>query len=133
MEKIYLVYAYGGEYEDKWDMTIKAFSTREKADAFVEELKNKPTLSNEQYAEVQNRMSMKECDIFEKYMTADGTKIDPAKRDAYEKEIDDLYNNFEYDYVKEHYGLDKEEYAQISFNIDNDFSGYRVKEVPFGD
>ncbi len=34
MTSIYIVVAYGGEWEDKWEQNIKAFSSLEKAEAF---------------------------------------------------------------------------------------------------
>ena len=35
MTKIYVVVAYGGEWDDAWQRNVKAFHTKEKADEFV--------------------------------------------------------------------------------------------------
>lgn len=38
--KIYIVQAYGGEYEDSWTSNVKAFKTKEKAEEYVHECKD---------------------------------------------------------------------------------------------
>lgn len=44
--KIYIVQAYGGEYEDSWTSNVKAFKTKEKAEEYVRECeKNVPEYS----------------------------------------------------------------------------------------
>ena len=45
--KIYIVHEYGGEYEDKWDTILGAFTTLEKA----QELRDRKKKENDEYSE----------------------------------------------------------------------------------
>lgn len=45
--KIYIVHEYGGEYEDKWDTVLGAFTTLEKA----QELRDRKKKENDEYSE----------------------------------------------------------------------------------
>ena len=44
--KIYIVHEYGGEYEDKWDTILGAFTTLEKA----QELRDRKKKENDEYS-----------------------------------------------------------------------------------
>ena len=45
--KIYIVHEYGGEYEDKWDNILGAFTTLKKA----QELRDRKKKENDEYSE----------------------------------------------------------------------------------
>lgn len=45
--KIYIVHEYGGEYEDKWDTVLGAFTTLKKA----QELRDRKKKENDEYSE----------------------------------------------------------------------------------
>ena len=44
MNKIYIVQAQGGEYEESYTCIIKVCSTREKAEAYIRQFLNSPEL-----------------------------------------------------------------------------------------
>lgn len=59
MDNIYLVVKYGGEYEDKWEIPVAAFSSKEYAEDFMKKCKDETLskISNKEWNELLEKVN----------------------------------------------------------------------------
>ena len=112
-KSIYLVVAYGGQWEDSWEENIKAFNSLEKAEVFA----MKATKDIPEYSEYIKRLEERVCGLAH-YA---GEKKDYPE---YYAEYDRVYNAL----------MDKvnKKYPNLTGNHDECDVTYRVEEVAWG-
>ena len=120
MNNIYIAVAYGGEWEDRWERNIKAFSSREKAEAFC--LHSKENIP--EYSEYLERLTLKIGGFAHLAARKVGDlSDDPLGNDEYWCEYDRVYNTL---LIK----MDKK-YPNLTADKDDCDVSYRVEVVEY--
>lgn len=115
MTSIYIVVAYGGEWEDKWEQNIKAFSSLEKAEAFcLHKQENIP-----EYSEYIERLTWKIGDFAHLAANKDNSLEHEEYWDEYTKVYDALIAKME------------KKYPHLTAEHDDCDVYYRVEEVEY--
>lgn len=84
MKKIYIVMESYGQYEDRFDSPVKAFTDKNKAKAFVEEKQKYYDELDEKYSAIDIDIQEKMTQLFNRYLK----DTDKEMYDAYLKAID---------------------------------------------
>lgn len=85
--KIYIVHEYGGEYEDKWDTILGAFTTLEKA----QELRDRKKKENDEYSE-KEELALR---VLNEEITLEQSGLSEAEYEIYlEGDFDDYVNYY---------------------------------------
>ena len=130
-KKIYIVYSYGGEWEDKWEHNEYAFTTKEAAEAYIKEQEESGNkIGDEQWNEIEQYLAEKELDMQCKYYDPNTAQLyENTKEEDYYAEYDEFDNITKYELVKEKFGIEKEEYDKKEYDMSYDFCGYGISEV----
>lgn len=84
MKKIYIVMESCGQYEDRFESPVKAFTDKNKAEAFVEEKQKYYDELDEKYSAIDIDIQEKMTQLFNRYLK----DTDKEMYDAYLKAID---------------------------------------------
>jgi hypothetical protein len=130
-ENIYLVVAYGGEWEDSWERAEKAFRSQESAQSYIDkQIALYNNVSEETWRDVCELVSQNEYDIeYDFFDMVHGGLMEGKSREDYDKAIKVFHEQTKYELVKDRFGITKEEYDIKDCNSQNDFSGYYIQEV----
>ena len=91
MKKIYIVMESCGQYEDRFESPVKAFTDKNKAEAFVEEKQKYYDELDEKYSAIDIDIQEKMTQLFNRYLK----DTDKEMYDAYLKAMGDLgYINY---------------------------------------
>ena len=130
-EKIFVVYSYGGEYEDKWETIECAFTSKEKAIKYIEDReKENGAISNEKYYEIRDYIQSELCNIYYKYF--DPETDEPLNENSsleYDLKVDEFEDITKYEIIKEKFGFTKEEWDRKEDQFIWGFCGYSYKEI----
>lgn len=84
--KIYIVHEYGGEYEDKWDTILGAFTTLEKA----QELRDRKKKENDEYSKEEELV----CKVCNEEITLEQSGLSEEEYESYCEWYSDDYVNY---------------------------------------
>lgn len=129
--KIYIVYSFGGEWEDKWERNECAFMTKEAAETYIKELEElSDKISDDKWEEIKDYLAEKEWEMQCKYYDPNTAQLyDDASEDDYYAECEEFEHVTKYELIKEKFNMDKDDYDRKEYEMDYDFVGYSISET----